>query len=88
MNIFEKEDIKKARTFSRDGAYRDGDCRIPVQPIMSFRFGAGSDTIHPEMNRQVLDVVERRPANTKTNPYQEAPFYMTGGVRRTWPDKT
>ena len=68
MNIFQKEDIKKEMIWSRDGAYRCDPPQVPTQVIMNYRpNAAGSDTLRPETNRQVLD----RPVKANGNPTGE-----------------
>lgn len=84
MNYFRKEDIKKQMFQSEDASFRTGNKMLPVQPVMSMRFGSrGSDTMRPETTRGKIYDNSRR-ANSGTNNNVRSAYYSVGGVKKLW----
>jgi hypothetical protein len=82
MNIFKQEDIKKTLERSRDSAYRLEGPRVPIQPVMSYRFAKGSDTGPAPQPRPMYNPwPESRHGNPKVE-QDGADFLLTGGTKK------
>jgi len=80
-NWIKKEQLQKVNAISTDGAYRDGNPRLPVQPVMSYRFGdRGSDTMRPELKNGAI--YNKTGASPYTPPNRMGtPYRTVGGIK-------